>query len=300
MAQVTDPEVLKFIAETEAAYPSEANMATPEENRTYYDAMCAVFWAPHPEGVAVLDIEVGGIPVRQYRSKTSGKGAILYTHGGGFVVGSLDSHDDVCAELAAATGAEVWSSHYRLCPEHSYPAALDDVETVWRKLTADGRRAIVVGDSAGARLSAALCLRLRRVGGPMPLAQILIYPGLGGDKTLPSFVDNAEAPLLRTVDLAHYESLYKGDRQDEDNPELSPLRARDFANLPPAFVVTADVDPLRDEGPAYVEKLRSAGVEATWRNEPQLIHGYLRARHRSQRARDSFAAIIAAARAFLA
>ncbi|MEH6835835.1 alpha/beta hydrolase fold domain-containing protein, partial [Falsihalocynthiibacter arcticus] len=81
---------------------------------------------------------------------------------------------------------------------------------------------------------------------------------------------------------------------------LSPLRARDFANLPPAFVVTADVDPLRDEGPAYIAKLRSAGVEASWRNEPQLIHGYLRARHRSQRARDSFAAIIAAARVFLA
>ncbi|MEY8117881.1 alpha/beta hydrolase [Falsihalocynthiibacter sp. BN13B15] len=300
MAQVTDPEVLKFIADTEAAYPSEANLATPEENRMYYDAMCAGFWAPHPEGVAVLDIEVDGIPVRKYRSETSGKGAILYTHGGGFVVGSLDSHDDVCAELAAATGAEVWSSHYRLCPEHSYPAALDDVEAVWRKLTADGRGAIVIGDSAGARLSAALCLRLRRVGGPMPLAQILIYPGLGGDKTLPSFVENAEAPLLRTVDLAHNETLYRGDCQDKNDPELSPLRARDFANLPPAFVVTADVDPLRDEGPAYVEKLRSAGVEATWRNEPQLIHGYLRARHRSQRARDSFAAIIAAARAFLA
>lgn len=299
MAQVTDPEVLRFIADTEAAYPAEANFASPEENRGYYDAMCALFRAPRPKDVTVHDFDVGGIPVRCYIPATLGARALLYTHGGGFVVGSLDSHDDICAELAAATGAEVWSSQYRLCPEHRYPAALDDVEAVWRKLTVTGRDAIVVGDSAGGRLSAALCLRLARVGGPMPRAQILIYPALGGDKNLASFVENAEAPMLRSTDLAYYESLYKGDDCDENDPELAPLRALNFAKLPPAFVVTADVDPLRDEGPAYVEKLRNAGIAAQWRNEPQLVHGYLRARHRSQRARDSFAAVIKAARGFL-
>ncbi|MEP5762799.1 MAG: alpha/beta hydrolase, partial [Litoreibacter sp.] len=263
------------------------------------DAMCKKFWVAHPESIKTQDFEMDGIPVRVYTPENAGKRAILFTHGGGFVLGSLDSHDDVCAELAAATGTEVWASHYRLSPEHIYPAALDDVEAVWRRLTLDRREAVVVGDSAGARLSAALCLRMRRLDGPMPIAQILIYPTLGGSATLPSFIENANAPMLTAADMNNFDVLYKGDYQDGKDPELSPLQAQEFSGLPPAYVVTADIDPLRDEGSTYVDKLRKAGVKAQWKNEPQLVHGYLRARHSSQRAHDSFSGIVEKLQTFL-
>ena len=290
--RVTDPEILRFIAETEAAYPAEANTATPAENRRHYDAMCAVFRRPRPEDIVVTDAMVAGVPIRRYRPRGAAGPFLLYLHGGGYVVGSLDSHDDVCAEIALATGAELVAVDYRLAPEHLYPAQLDDVETVWRNDSAH-RPGIVLGDSAGGALSAALCRRMRRMGGPMPLAQCLIYPGLGGDMSAPSYAENAEAPLLRTADLVHYAGVLTGGDMmlRETDPELSPLRAANFAGLPPALVVTADVDPLRDDGPAYVDKLVAAGVAAEWRNEPQLVHGYLRARHRSIRAARSFEAI---------
>ena len=300
MTKITDPEVLQFIADSQAAFPAEAIDADIQDCRAHYDSMCKIFWRPHPKGVRVTDVEVCGVPVRRYTPETCGERAILYSHGGGFVVGSLDSHDDICAELAARTGAEVWSSHYRLSPEHIYPAGLDDVETVWRELTKDGRDAIVVGDSAGARLSAAFCLRMRRLDGPVPLAQVLIYPALGSSTDLPSFIEHANAPLLSAAEMESYEALYRGDNTDDDDPELAPLQAQDFADLPPAFVVTADVDPLRDEGMVFVENLREHGVTARWRNEPQLIHGFLRARHSCKIARDSFSEIVNAAKTFLA
>lgn len=293
---ITDPEILQFIADTEAAYPADSNIATAEENRRNYDAMCAVFREPRPDSVQVSDETIAGVPVRRYRVDGCDKRPfLLYSHGGGYVIGGLDSHDDVCAELADGTGCEVVSVDYRLAPEHLYPAQIDDVSAVWQaEMQRAGRQGIAIGDSAGGNLSAGLCMRMRRIGGPMPLAQVLIYPGLGGDVDAPSYSENAEAPLLRTSDLIFYKGiLTDGDPGPlETDPELSPLKAKSFAGLPRAFVVTADVDPLRDDGPAYVDALRAEGIEAEWRNEPQLVHGYLRARHRSARAGNSFAAII--------
>lgn len=291
---VTDPEVLRFIAETEAAYPAEANLASVEENRRHYDAMCARFRAPRPEGVAVADATVAGVPLRRYRPRDAALAPfVLYAHGGGFVVGSLESHDDVCAELAGATGLEVIAVDYRLAPEHVYPAQIDDVAAVWHSETAAGRAGIVAGDSAGGTLAAALCLRMRRCGGPMPEAQVLIYPGLGGDTNAPSYVENAEAPLLRTADIRHYAGIVTGGDMElrAREPEVSPLCAEDFTGLPPALIVTADVDPLRDDGAAYARALREADGQADWRNEAELVHGYLRARRQSRRAGESFRAI---------
>lgn len=291
--QVTDPEILRFIADTEAAYPADANLATAEENRRYYDAMCAVFRAPRPEGLAVRDETVAGVPVRRYSPAGSAdRPFLLYSHGGGFVVGGLESHDDVCAELAVATGCEVVAVDYRLAPEHLFPAQIDDVAAVWRAESAS-RPGIAIGDSAGGNLSAALCHRMKRTGGPMPLSQVLIYPGLGGDMSAPSYTDHAEAPMLRTVDVEAYAGMITGGDMEtrRTNPEASPLCATDFTGLPPAFIVTADVDPLRDDGPAYQAALQSAGIRADWRNEPELVHGYLRARHVSRRAGESFTAI---------
>ena len=282
---INDPQVLEFVRKTESSYPADSNLATAEENRRNYDVMCAAFRAERPENLAVEDRRIAGVPCRIYGVETPT--FVLYIHGGGYVVGGLDSHDDVCAEIADATGLQVISVDYRLAPEHRWPAQIDDVTAVWREI---GRPGVVVGDSAGAALSAGLCLRQR--GGHAPLGQVLIYPGLGGDRSWPSYSEMAEAPLLRTVDLDSYQRILHGEEPVTD-PVARPLLSQDLSGLPPAFVVTAHVDPLRDDGPAYVRRLKEAGGIAEWRDEPELPHGYLRARRSSDRARRSFQAIIA-------
>lgn len=283
---ITDPQVLDFIAATEAAYPPEANGASAAENRRFYDAMCAIFRAERPEGLTVEDRAVAGVPCRFYGPQTPV--LVLYLHGGGFVVGGLDSHDDICAEIADATGLQVVAVDYPLAPEHRFPAQIDATIAVW---TALARPGIVMGDSAGGTLAAALCLAMR--GGHMPLGEILIYPGLGGDGSAPSYSENANAPLLTTADLQGYvDMLHDGDTATD--PLAAPLLAADLSGLPPGLIVTADVDPLRDDGRDYAARLAEAGVPSLWRNEAQLPHGFLRARRQSDRARRSFAAIIAA------
>jgi len=290
----TDPEVLRFIEETDAVYPAEANTASAEDSRYYYDLLCDAFRKPRPDGVETVDEEVEGVPVRHYRLLGGDpSGCILYLHGGGFVVGSLESHDDVCAELCDQTGFDVVAADYRLAPEHVYPDQLDDTHAVWTFVQERYQKTVVAGDSAGGNLAAALCLRMRRLGGPMPGGMVLIYPGLGGDKSLDSYTENANAPMLSTRDCHFYFDLYSGSDQDkvQTDPELAPLQAAEFSGLPPTFVVSADIDPLRDDGRVFVERLQETGQFAEWRNEPELVHGYLRARHSSKRARESFTAI---------
>ncbi|MFH5774186.1 alpha/beta hydrolase [Paracoccus sp. NGMCC 1.201697] len=283
---ISDPQVLDFITKTEASYPADANGASAAENRRFYDAMCAAFRATRPPGLAVLDRTVGGVPCRVYGEASAV--TIVYIHGGGFVVGGLDSHDDVCAEIADATGLQVVSVDYRLAPEHRWPAQIQDVLAVWDALDTPG---VVVGDSAGGMLAASLCLA--RQGGRQPLGQVLIYPGLGGGGNAPSYEQNAEAPLLRRSDLGGYRTALHGEGPITD-PLAQPLQATDLSGLAPAFIVTADVDPLRDDGADYARRLTEAGGIAAWRNEAELPHGYLRARRMSDRARRSFLAITAA------
>lgn len=286
MATITDPQTLAFIAATEAAYPADANGASAEENRRYYNQMCSLFYRGRPEGLPVTDRAIAGVRCRIYGAETPV--VVLYAHGGGYIVGGLESHDDICAEIADATGLQVVAVDYRLAPEYRFPAQIGDVGAVWEALDRPG---VVVGDSAGACLVAALCLDLRQ-SGRMPLGQVLIYPGLGGDGSAPSYHENAEAPLLRSSDLAGYSQALLG---DQIPTELSaPLLAGDLEGLAPAFIVSADVDPLRDDSRDYAAKLAAAGVPVTWRNEAQLPHGYLRARASSDRARRSFGAILVA------
>jgi len=283
---IRDPQVLEFIARTEAAYPADANQASAADNRRHYDAMCARFRAPRPDGLAVMDRCVAGVPCRFYGAPS--EVFVLYLHGGGFMVGGLDSHDDICAEIADATGLQVIAVDYRLAPEHRWPAPLADVQAVWRAISRPG---IVAGDSAGGLLAAALCLSER--GGHPPLAQVLIYPGLGGMGDAPSYAENAEAPLLRTSDLAAYRRALHGDEPPTD-PMAAPLLVSDLRGCTPAFIISADIDPLRDDARLYAARLREAGVPVRYRNEPELPHGYLRARRESDRARRSFQAILAA------
>lgn len=185
--------------------------------RQAYSGMCRAFTPLLPAGLYVVDFELAGVPVRSYQPPvsppTSGCPCIVYLHGGGWVVGDLDSHDFICAELASTLGVLVIAVDYRLAPEYPFPAAFEDCLGVWRALRTgpfrlDPERTLVAGDSAGGNLAAALCLALRDAGEPLPAAQVLIYPGLGGDHRLPSRSECVDAPLLSSSDVDCYHALY--------------------------------------------------------------------------------------------
>lgn len=282
--RLIDAETWAFIRATAAHYPADAATAGIAGQRRTYDAMCAAMRAPRPPGIAVGDAEVGGVPCRIY----DGVGAtVAYLHGGGFVVGGLDSHDDIAAEVAAATGYRVVVPDYRLAPEHPHPAAYADALAVVDALEGP---VVLAGDSAGGNLAAAVALARRHLAG-----QVLIYPGLGGDITQGSYVTHAHAPMLTTAEVGVYAGLRGADASD---PTANPLRAENLRGLPPAFVAAAECDPLHDDGEAWAAAIRAAGGTALSVTDRGLVHGHLRARHRSHRAAGSFARVITMIRLF--
>ncbi len=298
---ITDAEVLEFIARTDSFTPPNTVEFTISEQRRVYDGMCAAFRQPRPAGVAVTDQTIDGpggpIPQRRYVPENAGPVTVVYYHGGGFVVGGLESHDDVCAEIAVATGCPVVSVDYRLCPEHIHPAAYDDSLAAARAALAEGP-VILAGDSAGGNLAAAVAQTLR---GTAIKGQVLIYPGLGGEGLdLPSYTECAEAPLLTARDIRFYRGVRAGGDVPEDDPTFFPLAAGDFSGLARCFISAAGVDPLRDDSVEYVRRLIGAGVTAYCVVEPQLPHGHLRARTTSHRAREAFGRILDAIREFAA
>jgi acetyl esterase len=293
-----DADVLAFIAKSESFYPASANAVSPTENRAIYDRMCAAFDHPRPEGVTVTEHALAApgriLTVRFYTPAAAVAGRLaLYLHGGGFVVGGLHSHDGVCAELAEASGITVGALDYRLAPEHVYPAALDDAEAAYLHIGGCFPRLVLVGDSAGGNLAAALCMRLRRKAARMPRGQVLIYPGLHpqAGHAIGSWRENA--PMLRATDSLVYRHLYvgHGDASTTDDPELAPLAARSFAGLPPAAIFAADVDPLAEDSALYAEALSAAGVPVTFDPGLGLVHGHLRGRHMAPRIASTFSAI---------
>lgn len=289
-SNLIDDEIWRFIRETDAHYPPDAVNRTAAEQRAVYNNMCRAFFAGYPEGLVVRDQTIESVPTRIYEPNDP-KGTVVYFHGGGFVVGGLESHDDVCAEIAHATGLRVVSVDYRLCPEHPHPAAFDDARTVVKYVSLTWPKPLVlVGDSAGGNLAAASCHALR---GHVQIAgQVLIYPGLGGDMTKGSYVDHANAPMLSMEDLEFYSTIRFATPPNRPDPTAAPLEDTDFSNLPPTVSITAECDPLADDGKSYRDAILAAGGKAVWFNEPGLVHGYLRARHQSERARRSFARII--------
>jgi acetyl esterase len=289
-----DSEVVAFIERyLEVSGLSSAD-SLPQQ-RIDYETMVRYFQYPHPDGISTYDQRVigrhGDIPLRNYRLGTGNDEClVMFLHGGGFIFGSLDSHDDICAELCAATGFDLVSVDYRLAPEYLHPAHLDDVEDAFRIL--GHRNCVLVGASAGATLASALCHRLKSAQ-QRPAGQVLIYPGLGGDAfNLDSYRVNAQAPLLSTADVHFYRAQRCADiGLALSDPEFYPLLAEDFSATPATIAFSADVDPLRDDAGLYVEKLLAAGVDAEWINEPGLVHDYLRARHVSSIAGAAFARI---------
>lgn len=288
--ELIDAPTRAFVAATAAQYPPDTAQLGIADQRRIYDAMCAAFRHPRPPGVTVRDAPLGGVPARHYATGASAVRA-LYFHGGGFVVGGLDSHDDVCAELCAGTGLEVISIDYRLAPEHPHPAAWQDAVAAARAALAEGP-VVLCGDSAGGNLAAAAAVDLR--GHPGVLGQVLIYPGLGGDPAQGSYLRHAHAPMLTRADVLAYARLRHGGAPPGHDPRANPLQAPDLTGIAPAFVSVAQCDPLADDGPAWAARLRAAGTAAVCIEEPGLVHGWLRARHDVPRAAAAFARILAA------
>lgn len=246
--------------------------------------------APEVEPVAsVADRTVpgpaGDIPVRIYRPAEDGasRPGVVYFHGGGFVICDLDSHDGACRRLANAVDVVVVSVDYRLAPEHRWPAAADDAfaATEWVALHADelgidGHRLAVAGDSAGGNLTAVVAQMARDRGGPPLAFQLMIYPVIDLSATRSEHVsqtENARGYFLTVDQMEWYRDQYLGDADGED-AYASPIKAGSLVGLPPACVVTAEMDPLRDEGEAYGRALGEAGVPVEIHRAPGMFHGF--------------------------
>jgi acetyl esterase len=287
-----DPQIaglLDFLANS--GYPPIAE-GTPDDARRGLRALMVDLRDPTtlPEVAAVENGEVAGaVPVRVYRPALQPPvPTIVYFHGGGFVIGDLDTHEGVCRLLCNDVGAVVVSVDYRLAPEHRYPVAVDDCYAALRAVVADVAlygadpdRVAVGGDSAGGNL-AAVCAQLARDDGLRLAAQLLVYPAVDMlDDAYPSRTENADGYFLTLADMHWFAEQYTGLRADDPaakelgaDPRLSPLHAPSLAGLPPAVVVTAEYDPLRDEGDAYAAALRAAGVRVEHRQFAGLIHGF--------------------------
>jgi acetyl esterase len=297
--RLIDREVWAFITRTDRWYPPETIDLPIERQRAIYDAMCREFHRDHPAGVhaqdGLIDATDHQIAIRRYRAEGKAPAAVIvYYHGGGFILGSLDSHDDICAELCAGTSYDVLSVDYRLAPEHLHPAAFDDARTAF-EWAAESRDLPIVlcGESAGGNLAAAVA-HATRGHRRAPVGQVLIYPSLGGEISAASYVEHAEAPMLTARDVLFYRNMRFGDRRFSADPTVAPLCDQDFANLPPTVIVAAQCDPLSSDGEAYRDRIVAAGGRAWWREEPGLVHSFLRARHTAAQAGESFGRIIAA------
>ncbi|WP_434715065.1 alpha/beta hydrolase (plasmid) [Rhizobium sp. YTUHZ045] len=288
--------ILQFLEICDSFYPADAVEASVEQQRNWYDALCARFDRPLPPEMIFADGMVQRIPIRRYRPrKISTRTVLLYLHGGGFVVGSLESHHAICAEIADFAGAELVSVDYRLAPEYRWPAQTDDAFAVLKHLLSANNKVVLIGDSAGGNLAAGLALRARDEGLPGVVGQVLIYPALGGDLAAGSYVEMAAAPGLTTADVAYYREILQAPAGSEI---AEPLNASSLAGLPPTYITVAHFDPLRDDGRQYAARLAAEGVEVSFREEPQMVHAWLRARHMSEGARDGFHAVCEAVRHF--
>ncbi|MFI5394205.1 MAG: alpha/beta hydrolase [Candidatus Binatia bacterium] len=280
-----DPQAQAFLDQVQAMNVPPFHTLSVEEARKAAEALSAFHGAPEPVG-SVDNLAVPGpggeIGLRVYTPEQDGPLPMLvYFHGGGWVLGDLESHDGVCRALTNAVNCIVVSVDYRLAPEHKFPAAAEDAYAAARwvaenaaSLGGDPKRIAVGGDSAGGNLAAVAALMARDRGGPLLTYQLLIYPATDASYATASCRENGNGYLL-TVDMMRwFQNHYLRSDADRDDPYAAPLRAGDLRGLPPALVITAEFDPLRDEGEAYAARLRAAGVLADLKRYDGMIHGF--------------------------
>jgi acetyl esterase len=286
-----DPAIQGMLALLESLDPPPMSQGTPQAAREAFRTLTVTLRRPDTvvEVASVEDRPIpvphGSLDVRVYRPASASGPAptIVYLHGGGFVIGDLDTHDNQCRWVCREVGAVVVSVDYRMAPDAPFPAAVEDAlaATRWAaaaidELGGDPARLVVAGDSAGGNLAAVVAQELRDAGGPPLAAQLLVYPSTdlvdddGAVHT--SRLDNAEGYFLSADDMRWFGDHYAG-TADRTDPRMSPLHG-DLRGLPPALIVTAEFDPLRDEGEAYARRLAEAGVAVLHRRFDGLIHGY--------------------------
>jgi len=241
---------------------------------------------PQPPAIgAVKNLTADGIPLRVYRPAgvpdATRLPVLVFFHGGGWVIGDLDTHDTLCRQLTAEAGISVVAVDYRLAPEHKFPAAADDAwaATTWvvahaGELGVDPGKVAVGGDSAGGNLAAVVALQARDAGGPDITLQVLLYPVTDVGAETQSYRDLADGYMLTREGMRWFIAHYLGKPQDAEDWRASPIRAKSFAGVAPALVVTAGYDPLRDEGDAYAQQLRAAGVNVDHVSFGGMIHGF--------------------------
>jgi acetyl esterase len=281
-----DPDAQTLLDMVKEANRPAFETVTPAEARVAFMAARPVL-APEPMPVAELrDLAIPGaagpIPGRLYRPSAGGAlPALVFFHGGGWVVGNVESHDTVCRHLAVRAGCVVVSVDYRLAPEHKFPAAVDDCVTAteWvaanaASLGVDAKRLAVGGDSAGGNLAAVVSLVARDHGTPRLAYQLLIYPALDATMAQPSIARFAEGYLLTRATMRWFYDQYLRTPADAADWRVSPLAAPDLGGVAPALVLTAGYDPLCDEGDAYAARLAAAGVAVTHRRVAEQIHGF--------------------------
>ena len=259
---------------------------TPDEARTMFAALAA---AQEREGVERVDDRLipglaGDIPIRVYTTHAAvgeAHGVLVWLHGGGWVIGDLETADPTCRSLARRAGCVVVSVDYRLAPEHPAPAALDDCMSAlawtvenFELLGVDASKVAIGGDSAGGNLAALVCQRVRDEFGPEIDFQLLVYPVTDCTVSTGSYDENAEGYFLTKAAMEWFVGHYLGGSDPKD-PAVSPLHAGDLSGLPPALVITAQMDPLRDEGEAYATRLKEAGVPTEAIRYAGQIHGFM-------------------------
>ena len=263
---------------------------SPVDARAFYRER-RFYTQPEPPAVASSrDLQAagpqGGIPLRLIRPAGSDESDVLpvlvYYHGGGWVIGDLDTHDTLCRQLANAAGCAVVAVDYRMGPEHRYPAAVIDAlaATHWvrahaAELRVDASRLAVGGDSAGGNLAAVVALSARESGDLPIVFQLLIYPATDQHRAFPSHASNGKGYMLETETMDYFSGHYIADKAQYKDWRASPLLHADLSKLPPALVLTAGFDPLRDEGAAYAEKLTAAGNRASYVCFERQIHGFI-------------------------
>lgn len=269
-----DPQVesvLDMVEEFDVSFSEQ----TPEEARAMLETVTQMSTAEPVEIEDVYEEEANGVPVRVYEPDGA-PATVVFFHGGGFVVGSLDTHDALCRMIADESGLRVVSVDYRLAPEYPFPAAVEDAydATEWAANEYDGGTG-VAGDSAGGTLSAVVCLMARDRGLPEIDHQTLVYPATAYDRPMESRAQNASGYFVEAADLVWFFNNYIDSTVHTANPYAFPMRACSFEGVAPAHVLTAGYDPLRDEGAEYARRLRDDGVDVTYTNYGSMVHGFL-------------------------